>query len=608
MSGFGTIHVCVNCRDKFCSNDASRSRMNRVQLLSSKSNPFLFTIFSSCLAVTLSSTVCAWAADETPTGTQHKQVKNWEKNSLEYPFGDELHLLAIDAVAPEYEVLLDKMIRTDLDAEWQRVATVDNYQTFAEQYGGIDTVRENPKLTLAYDARREIAMTFINRVRKAYEKHKREPPFNEKKVDELCAKSGQKQSKQAADATIPIRAMMVNPLAEHEWPQFRGPTAQGIVVDTVFPLEWGPDKNIHWKTKLPGPGNSSPAIWGDKLFVTAASSDGSARWLLCYSTESGEKLWQHEAPPAIENVEKLYPKNTYASGSPVTDGENVVAFFGNSGLVCCDVAGKEIWKYSLGAFPTMHGPGTSPILYDDMAIFMQDQNAGESVFLAINKRTGELIWKQTRPLSMCWSTPLIAHVGQRDELLYNGSNYFASYDPRTGNELWRITGASRESIPMPVIGGGMIVSVSGRNGPMLAFRPGANGDATETHTVWSIPRGGPHVPTPVYVDRRLFLVNDMGIASCRNAETGELVWQERLTGKFSMSMLSAGDKLLVTSESGTTHILRASDKYESLAVNELDERTLATPAIVRGRIYFRTAEHLICIGDRTSSRSATGSN
>lgn len=548
------------------------------------------------------------AADDRAKPIVSEQVTRWESQSADFPFDNELRLLAVDATATEYQELLDKMIRTDLDAEWQRVATVDNYQTFANRHGGREAVLADPKLKAAYEARREIAMSFVGLIRKAYEKHKREPSFTDQKVDDLCANATRSGSKTNDDLAVPIRVLMVAPSAEREWPQFRGPTGQGIVIDDQFPLEWGPDKNIGWKTALPGPGNSSPVIWGDRLFVTAASPDGSERWLLCYSTETGDLLWQHQAPAPAEKIEKLYPKNTYASGSPVTDGERVVAFFGNSGLLCCDLDGKELWQHSLGSFPTMHGPGTSPILYGELVIFIQDQNSGESIFVALNKRTGELAWKRERPLSMCWSTPIVAHVGLRDEILYNGSHYFAGYDPKTGDELWRITGASRESIPMPVIGGGKIFSVSGRNGPMLALKPGGNGDVTTSHTLWSIPRGGPHVPTPVYVNNRLFMVNDMGIASCRNAETGELVWQERLTGKFSMSTLSAGDKLIVTSETGTTHILRAADKFEQVAVNELNETTLATPAIVRGRIYFRTAEHLICIDDKKDSRSARGSD
>ncbi len=530
-------------------------------------------------------------------GGDSAEVIRWAARSPAFPFDDELRLLAADAVNPAYQQLLEKMIRTDLDAEWQRVATVDNYQTFVAKHGGKEQVMADPALKDAYVVRHEIALQFIGRVRSAYEKHQREPSFNEQKVDELCANANRTKAKVSDDQLVPIRALLVAPGAESEWPQFRGPTGQGIVVDESFPLHWSADQNVIWKKELPFPGNSSPIVWGQKLFVTAASADGTQRWLLCYSTETGDLQWQKPAPPPVEQFEKLYSKNSYASGSPATDGERVVAFFGNSGIICYNFAGNEIWHAGLGSFPTMHGPGTSPVLYGDKVILIQDQNSGESVFVALDKHDGHVVWRQPRPAAMCWSTPLVVRAGQRDELLYNGSNFFAAYDPNTGAELWRIAGASRESIPMPAIGGGRIYSVSGRNGPMLALKPGGNGDVTDSHTLWSVPRGGPHVPTPVYVDGRLFMVNDMGIASCRNAVTGELVWQERLSGRFSMSMLTAGDKLIATSETGTTHILKASDKFEELAVNELNETILATPAIVRGRIYFRTSDKLFCIGN-----------
>ena len=524
-------------------------------------------------------------------------TEGWAARSTAFPFDDELRLLAADAIDPAYQQLLEKMIRTDLDAEWQRVATVDNYQTFLAKHGGKEKILADTKLKDAYEVRHEIAMQFVGRVRSAYEKQKREPSFNEQKVDELCANANRTRSKVTNDSAVAVRVLMVAPGAEGEWPQFRGPTGQGIVIDEPFPMHWSEQKNVIWRRELPGRGNSSPVIWGQKLFVTSASADGTQRWLLCYSTQTGDLLWQHQVPPPVEQLEKLYNKNTYASSTPVTDGERVVAFFGNSGVICCDFEGKELWQHNVGPFPTMHGPGTTPVLYGDKVILIQDQNSGESLFVALDKHDGHVIWKHQRPLAMCWSTPIVVRSGSRDELLYNGSNVFAAYDPNTGTELWRITGASRESIPMPVIGGGRIYSVSGRNGPMFALKPGGDGDLTESNTLWSVPRGGPHVPTPVYVNGRLFMVNDMGIASCRNAESGELVWQERMSGRFSMSMLVVGDNLIATSESGTTHILKASDKYEELAVNELNETVLATPAIVRGRIYFRTAECLICIGE-----------
>lgn len=524
-------------------------------------------------------------------------VARLEARSKEYPFDDELRVLARDLTSADYRKVLETMIPTDLEAEWQRVATADNYLTFLAKHGGPDRVLASPALQSAYDVRRDIAIRFVDIIREAYDNRKKTPPFDQGKVDELCANPKRQAAKNVTQREVPLSALAVGDGATANWPQFRGPTAQGIVVDARFPMEWSTTKNIAWKVSLPGSGNSSPVIWGDRLFVTAAAADGTGRWLLCYAIGDGRLLWQHTAPNSAAKLETLYRKNTFASSTPVTDGERVVAFFGNCGIICCDFAGKELWHRDLGAFPTMHGPGTTPVIYRDRILFIQDQTVGDSVFVALDKNDGRILWRQNRPSGACWSTPLLVRAGERDELLYNGSHFVAAYDPDTGHEIWRCSGPSRESVPMPVIGGGLIYSTSGRNGPILAIRPGGEGDVTETHVVWSVPRGGPHVPTPCYVKGRLFMVNDVGVATCLEAATGRLVWQKRLPGRFSMSVLSAGEKLLATNESGATYILNAADRFEQLAVNDLEETTLATPAILGGRIYFRTAENLICVGE-----------
>jgi outer membrane protein assembly factor BamB len=187
-------------------------------------------------------------------------------------------------------------------------------------------------------------------------------------------------------------------------------------------------------------------------------------------------------------------------------------------------------------------------------------------------------------------------VGDRDDLVYNGSHHVVGYDPETGEERWRVAGSTREAIPTIVVGGGLIFSTSGRNGPTLAIRPGGTGDVTATHLVWQAVRGGPHVPSPLYYNERLFIVNDTGIVTCLDAGTGKPVWQNRLSGRCSMSPVEAGGKLLITNEEGKSYVLKAGDTFEILAENDLKEPTLATPAVLGGRIYFRTDKHLVCVG------------
>jgi outer membrane protein assembly factor BamB len=306
-------------------------------------------------------------------------------------------------------------------------------------------------------------------------------------------------------------------------------------------------------------------------------------------------LWEYVAPTPSAK-ESLYMKNTFASSTPVCDGERVIVFFGNSGLVCVDRDGHQQWHVDLGTFRTMHGPGASPVLYKDRVICIQFQNSGKSLFAAYDKRTGKPLWKHEPENATCWSTPVVLRVGDHDELVYNGSHVLAGYDPDTGKELWRVSGTSREAIPTVVVGGGLLYSASGRNGPTMAIRLGGKGDVTETNVVWRNPRGGPHVPSPLYHDGRLYIVNDTGIATCLGAADGRTVWQNRLRGRFSMSPVEANGRILVTSEEGRSTILKAGDKFEVLAENELGEQVLATPALLGGRLYFRTASHLWCVG------------
>ncbi|MBW8039198.1 MAG: PQQ-binding-like beta-propeller repeat protein [Planctomycetes bacterium] len=246
-------------------------------------------------------------------------------------------------------------------------------------------------------------------------------------------------------------------------------------------------------------------------------------------------------------------------------------------------------------FTTTHGPGTSPVIYRDKIIFIQDQNRGESVFMALDKQTGRKLWQHDRREAMCWANPVIVRVADHDELIYNGSFHVKSYNPDTGVELWSLAGPTREAIPMIVTGGGLIYSASGRNGTIMAFRPGGKGDITRTHLCWLNERGGPHVPSPVYHQGRLYLVSDTGVTMCLEAASGDIVWQERLKGRFSMSPIIAGDKLILINEKGLAYILQAGDKLSILAQNDLREEILATPAVLGGRIYIRTASNLYCI-------------
>jgi outer membrane protein assembly factor BamB len=518
----------------------------------------------------------------------------------------QLEVLERDATSPDYLDVLRAMIPTDLAAEWQRVATTDNYQLFAEKHGGLEKVNADPALKAAYERRKQIATQFLDLIREAYERKKLKPPFADEAVLARALGSAAKTAGSGPAGQIPVEVVLPCAGAEHEWPCFRGPTGQGVVRDTNIPLSWSDSENILWRIRLPGRGNSSPIVWGDRLFVTAegevrpddapllAKDQAPDRLLLCYST-AGDLLWKAAAPQPAEH-EVLYWKNTLASSTPVTDGERVIVFFGNAGLLCWDFAGRLQWQVDLGKFHTTHGPGSAPVLYQNLVILIQDQNKGQSLCAAFDKRTGKKVWQRERKNAMGWSNPVILRIGGRDELIFNGSSAVTAYEPATGEELWSQEGTSIESIPMLAIGGGLLFSTSGRNGPIFAMRPDKGGGDTLVSLVWRSEHGGPHVPSSAYYEGRLYVVNDTGIVTCFDAATGDTLWQKRLRGHFSTSPLVVGDKLLLISEEGVTYVLQSGAQFRLLGENRLSGTIYATPAVLGGRLYFRTTTELICVG------------
>jgi outer membrane protein assembly factor BamB len=288
-------------------------------------------------------------------------------------------------------------------------------------------------------------------------------------------------------------------------------------------------------------------------------------------------------------------KNGFASSTAVVDGERVIAYFGAGGLVCFDMEGKLLWHHPT-PFESTHGSAASPLLYEDLVILIHDQNKGSSLCIALDKRTGKLVWSRPRAKSMGWCTPVVVRASGRDELLYAGGETLKAYDPRTGDELWTLDGPTKEVVPTIVIGPELIYSASGRQGPTLGVVPGGSGNVNETHLVWRTVRGGPHVPTPVLLDDRLYVVNDFGIASCLDAKTGDFVWQERLRDKFSASGVFAGGHFYFCSETGITYVVKPGDKLDVIAQNDLAEPILASPAALAGRLYIRAGRTLYCIG------------
>lgn len=512
-----------------------------------------------------------------------------------FPLGDDLQLLESDTTSKEYGALLAQMNGPDLDAEWRRVETRDSAKSFLEKHDGLEKVQADPELKTAYERRLKIRENYLNLIRSVYSQRKQTAPFDKGQVAAAAGTIRREMSAKELAATE-LSIVLPSTGAEKQWPRFRGPTGQGIAVgspSTEWPLEWSDTKNVTWKSQLPGEGNSSPIVWNDRLFLTSAADAGARRSLHAIDTKSGEIVWTYELPEhAIEP--DVRDKNGFASATPVTDGERVIAYFGSGGLICCDMAGKLVWKYETPKFNSLWGSGASPLLYENLVILIHDQNRAPSLAVALDKVTGEVVWSTERSQAMGWATPVVVRLADRDELLYAGGETLSAYDPRKGTLLWSLEGPTKEVVPTVVIGKHLIYSASGRQGPTLAVRPGGSGDVTDSHLVWTAVRGGPHVPTPVYVDGKLFVVNDFGITTCVDATTGEFLWQQRIRDKFSASGVLVGDTILFPSETGVTYLIRASAKYELIGQNTLPDPILASPAAIDGRIYLRSGKTLYC--------------
>jgi outer membrane protein assembly factor BamB len=404
-----------------------------------------------------------------------------------------------------------------------------------------------------------------------------------------------------AAAPDEVRMVTVEGEGAKYWPGWRGPSAQGHVVEARYPDRWSPTSGQQWKVPVPGRGNSSPVVWGDRLFLTTAYDNGRRLSLIAFSRANGRVLWETVIPQ--EGVEGVHDKNGYASATPATDGQRVYASFGRHGLVAVDMTGTIVWHRKFGVIDNYHGPAGSPVLYKDRLFLYQDQNptATQTAFVAaFDKATGRTLWQTPRSETVGWGTPVVVNTGTRDELIVSGQRRVAAYDPGTGRELWTVRGMTFEVIPTPVVGHGLVFASSGRAGPTLAIRPGGSGDVTASHVAWSAPKGSPFVPSGIVVGDLLYLVNDMqSILTVYEAKTGALVYQGRLgvaqREGFSASPVAVNGKVFFTNDDGQTFVVQAGREFTLLHVNELGARTLASPALVDGTWYWRSDGQLVAI-------------
>ncbi len=388
---------------------------------------------------------------------------------------------------------------------------------------------------------------------------------------------------------------------ESYWPRWRGPSGQGLAAGSGYPDTWSGTDNVIWRRAVPGAGNSSPIVWADRIFLTSAFDGGRRKSVLAFDRATGEPLWEADAP--VGEAERPYPKNGHASGTPVTDGERVYAYFGAHGLLAVDLSGRTAWHRDLDPIVASHGTAGSPLLYRDRVIVYQDMRAGAGSFIAaFDAATGDTIWWTERPENTGWGTPVAVGVGDRDEIVVSSQRRVVAYDPDTGAELWSARGNLFEVIPTPVVGHGLVFASSGRAGPTLAIRPGGSGDVTDTHVAWSSPKGSPFVPSTLVLDEYLYMINDMSsVLTVFEAATGEVMYQGRLgearRESFSASPVAVDGKVFLTNDGGETFVVAAGSEFKLLHINRLGEQVRVSPALVDGRWYIRTAEHLLAVGD-----------
>ncbi len=389
-----------------------------------------------------------------------------------------------------------------------------------------------------------------------------------------------------------------------QWSGFRGGLLQGVSHDEGLPVRWNEHAGIRWKAALPGVGNSTPTIWGDMVLLSVeVQGDRPTLAVLCFDRKNGNPLWRRDIGPPKGRTHR---KNGHASSTIATDGRRIYATFGPQGVFCLDLAGQQIWRIPLEGLDHEWGHASSPVLAGDTVIQLCD-GEGASYLLALDRFDGSERWRTSRNSAGSWSTPVLVQAPHDDqsrwELVVNGTGrtdgspgYVIAYDPVTGVELWRVRGTTDIPCPSAIVGENLVVSTSGLNGPIMAIRPGGDGDVTDSHTVWKLPRGGPYVPTGVIYRQRLFLLADGGIVRCHDLQNGNRIWEQRLHRTYSASLIAGDDLIYAVSERGDVHVIGVDGQPTIRAVNRLRERCLSTPAVARGELFLRTDQHLYCIG------------
>lgn len=409
-------------------------------------------------------------------------------------------------------------------------------------------------------------------------------------------------------------------LAGENWPAWRGPRGDGTSAEKDVPVHWDAMKgeNLVWKIPLAGSGHAQPVIWEDRIFITACDEETQQRTLTCLDRASSKTLWTKNVLRAP--LESKHPLNSYASGTPATDGELVYVTFlevdgrlipapnvgspreitpGKMVVAAYDFEGNQKWLVRPGDFISAHGYCASPVLFKDLVIVNGDHD-GKSYLVALGHKTGETVWKIDRQHGIrSYVTPLLREIDGRMQLVLSGSKHILSVDPRDGAEHWKIEGPTEQFVSSMVYDGKYLFVTAGYpDYHVMAIRPDGAGDVTKTHVAWHETNARCYVPSPVVVDGYLIVADDRGTVNCFAAATGKRLWQERLAPHYSNSLVAAGGLVYLVADDGLTKVVRPGSKLDVVAENPLGESTFSSPAIANGRFYIRGQKHLYCLGEK----------
>jgi outer membrane protein assembly factor BamB len=401
-------------------------------------------------------------------------------------------------------------------------------------------------------------------------------------------------------------------LLSGNWPQFRGPSGLSVSAETNLPITWSATENVAWKTAIPGEAWSSPIVWERHVFVTTAAEGGESCRVLALDRDSGKVLWNKEVFRQVPRHKQQ--RNTFATPTPATDGQRVYACFADGSFGALNFAGEVVWTNRDYHFYGEHGLGSSPVLYRGLLLMARDGSSdGEDKglgwqqpwdrarLLALEAQTGKERWQGKRGLSrISHGAPVIWEHDGKVEVVSEAGDVVQGFDLETGERLWTSQVIGEGKVPSTLIGDGLVFTAGGWGGKetIKAFRLGGRGDLKESNLVWEQRKGMPKVPSMIYLRPHLFAITDGGVATCLQAATGEIVWQERVGGNFSATPLAAGGRIYFVADSGETTIIGAGPEFKVLTRNPLGEKVQASLAASQGRIFIRTEQHLFCIADR----------